>query len=420
MSLEVPFNIKEGNAPYLRPINILYYGWNLVQVSYIIIIVIITITYIFNCSSSIPLYNTNTIRITRLYKRKYIYIFIFVLFQLIWLYLSWTSCTVKYESSKRDNVNTRCDCANTDHVTTSNREEGNKQREETDTTCGPIESVKKVSRTECYLFVMILSSVDGKQRRDAIRHTWMSDYQSLYPKVIAKFSIGTKSLHNNEILKLQKENEEYQDLLILPDLQESYYNLTMKVLHSFIEADRLFDFKYLFKGDDDTYIILSTVLKELSERTSKMSLYWGFFDGRSKPKKGGKWKETSGFVCDYYVPYALGGGYVLSTDLIQRIIVNNNGLQFYLSEDVSVALWLSGFKAERRHDGRFNTEFVSRGCRNSYIVSHKQTTEDMYSKYNNLKQYGYQCEKEFQTRPSYEYNWDVIPSQCCKRETGIP
>ena len=61
------------------------------------------------------------------------------------------------------------------------------------------------------------------------------------------------------------------------------------------------------------------------------------------------------FLCDHYLPYAMGGGYVISSDLIHRVAVNADGIQLYNNEDVSVGVWLSPFIAERRHDKRFNT-----------------------------------------------------------------
>ena len=84
-----------------------------------------------------------------------------------------------------------------------------------------------------------------------------------------------------------------------------------------------------------------------------------------------------------------------------------------------MGVWLSPYEAERRHDVRFDTEFVSRGCRNVYIVSHKQRI-DMRKKQRMLKVTGRLCEKEYQTRKSYEYNWNVEPTKCCERRSDVP
>ena len=270
------------------------------------------------------------------------------------------------------------------------------------------------------LVVIVLSSVNGRDRRDAIRQTWMKGYQGRDRTVLVTFAIGTLGLSPLSLEALNSEQEAYHDLLLLSDLKEAYSNLTRKVLYSFMWADRHLKFDYLMKCDDDTFVILDAVLEELSKRISNRSFYWGFFDGRASVKRQGKWAEHDWFLCDRYLPYALGGGYVISADLVHRIAMNADGLQFYNSEDVSVGVWLSAYRMERKHDVRFDTEFVSRGCSNHYIVSHKQSTKDMHSKYRLMKAKGVQCEKEYQTRGSYEYNWEELPSKCCERRKGVP
>ena len=274
--------------------------------------------------------------------------------------------------------------------------------------------------THYLLVVLVLSSVQGRDRRDAIRETWMEGYRDSEHPVLVKFAIGTHGLSTTDIDVLTSEQLAFNDLLLLPDLQESYFNLTRKVLYSFVNLERNFDFSYLMKCDDDTFVVLVTILRELSERRSKRSLYWGFFDGRAHVKKAGKWAEKEWFLCDRYLPYALGGGYVLSHDLVRRINLAADGLQMYNSEDVSVGVWLSPYEAERKHDVRFDTEFVSRGCRNVYVVSHKQSINEMREKHLMLKTTGHLCEKEFQTRMSYIYNWDNEPSKCCERSRSVP
>lgn len=273
--------------------------------------------------------------------------------------------------------------------------------------------------TDYLLVVIVLSSLKGRERRDAIRNSWMQGYETRTPPVLIKFAIGTLEQPSMVIDSLQSENDLHHDLLLLPDLKEDYSNLTRKVLHSFIWADSHLQYSYLMKCDDDTFLVLDTIVSELLERATTNALYWGFFDGRATAKKRGKWAEKDWYLCDRYLPYALGGGYVISSDLVRRISLNADGLQLYNSEEVSMGVWLSPYIAERKHDVRFNTEFVSRGCRNSYIVSHKQSVQDMTSKQALLKASGVQCEREFQTRKSYQYDWEVLPSQCCERQPDI-
>lgn len=72
------------------------------------------------------------------------------------------------------------------------------------------------------------------------------------------------------------------------------------------------------------------------------------------------------------------------------------------------------------HDPRFDTEYKSRGCNNKYIVTHKQSIEDMLEKHQTLAKEGKLCKEEVKLRLSYMYDWGVPPSQCCQRKDGIP
>ena len=281
--------------------------------------------------------------------------------------------------------------------------------------------LSRTTHQKYFLVLIVLSGVDQQKRRDSLRATWMSDVaaKKLTRSVKFVFTIGTLGLSDSDSTSLHRESNQHQDMLLLPDLKESYYNLTRKLLHSLVWVDSNVEFSYLMKCDDDTFVLLDPLVKELSKRDSSNSLYWGFFDGRATAKRKGKWVEQDWFLCDKYLPYALGGGYVMSADLVHRIAVNADGLQLYNAEDVSMGVWLSSFRAERRHDVRFNTEFVSRGCNNQYLVSHKQSVQEMQQKHANLQQYSRQCSSEYQVRLSYEYDWTVAPSKCCQRTKGI-
>lgn len=88
---------------------------------------------------------------------------------------------------------------------------------------------------------------------------------------------------------------------------------------------------------------------------------------------------------------------------------------------MSVGLWLAPLaNIERKHDVRFDTEYRSRGCSNQYIITHKQTIQNMRNMYEYYQASGALCPKEIRNRMSYRYNWTVPPSQCCTRQTGIP
>ncbi|XP_032664442.1 beta-1,3-galactosyltransferase 6 [Odontomachus brunneus] len=287
--------------------------------------------------------------------------------------------------------------------------------------CSTAESSMMEGRIKYRLVVLILSSPDNLERRGTIRKTWLVDYHAT---VRPLFVVGTLDILPEQRNTLLSERDKFNDLLLLPKLQDSYGMLTKKVLHALKAVHEGYDFDFLLKCDDDSYVLVHKILKELDRWESKgtrRELYWGFFNGRAQVKRSGPWKETTWILCDYYLPYALGGGYVLSYNLVKFIATNADILKLHNSEDVSVGLWLAPLaNIERKHDVRFDTEYRSRGCSNQYIITHKQTIQNMRSMHEYYQASGALCSKEVRNRMSYQYNWTVPPSQCCNRQSGIP
>ncbi|XP_015356830.1 beta-1,3-galactosyltransferase 6 [Marmota marmota marmota] len=221
---------------------------------------------------------------------------------------------------------------------------------------------------------------------------------------------------------LEREQERHGDLLLLPALRDAYENLTAKVLAMLAWLDEHVAFEFVLKADDDSFARLDALLAELRARepARRRRLYWGFFSGRGRVKPGGRWREAAWQLCDYYLPYALGGGYVLSADLVHYLRLSREYLRAWHSEDVSLGAWLAPVDVQREHDPRFDTEYKSRGCSNQYLVTHKQSPEDMLEKQQMLLREGRLCKREVQLRLSYVYDWSAPPSQCCQRKEGIP
>lgn len=179
------------------------------------------------------------------------------------------------------------------------------------TTLKPIVS-PNVSKLK--LLVLVLSAVKNQIRRDAIRETWAQAYRDV--KILFVLSkdqyLNSEKLIHNDILEV--------------DILDEYQLLSHKLLESFNNI-RNINFDYLLKCDDDTFVDVTKVINEL-ETAPKNRFYWGYFDGNAHIKRVGKWKETGWILCDKYLPYALGGGYVLSKDLIIYIVNNKDYLRY--------------------------------------------------------------------------------------------
>lgn len=267
---------------------------------------------------------------------------------------------------------------------------------------------------ESYLFVLIMTSPKGKTKRKAMRETWLNNKLENF-HIKHRFIVGTKDLNTIVLKELQEEQNTYADLLFLTEHKDSYNALTIKLLKSLLWVNRNVNTKFVMKVDDDTFVRLNVLVESLKKRDHLKRLYWGYFRGNSNVKRIGPWAEKNWFLSDHYLPYALGGGYLISCDLVEYISRVSDMLQIYNSEDVSLGVWLAPVKLNRIHDIRFDTEYKSRGCSNEHIVSHKQAPENMYEKFDNLKHNGKLCKKEKETLYTFDYNWLVPPSQCCQR-----
>ena len=178
-------------------------------------------------------------------------------------------------------------------------------------------------------------------------------------------------LDGNTMDQLLKEAEEHKDIIILTDVTVSLQTLTKRTIKSFKFALEQFEFSYMLKCDDDTFVDVLRLASELQMRRDRTRLYWGFMSGKNAVIRylPGAYKETEWSLCDLYMPYAFGGGYLLSRDLIQLLAQNEAHLKLYKCEDVAVGAWLAPYNIERRHDTRFDTEGRTRGCKSCLLYT---------------------------------------------------
>lgn len=336
-----------------------------------------------------------------------------------------------------------------------------------------------LSSNEIFLVILVLSAPKNVARRNVIRQTWLNlkpkieeskknsddttgfEYDargfllqdnmyrqmislerfkkkitktSLRPllkdlnvNILHYFAIGTESLPFVETDSLTKEHAKYKDLLVLNNLSDSYSNLTQKLLQSLSAINNIQTFKYLLKVDDDTYVKLDYLLEDLYDYDDLISskqfslnflkpeLYWGYFNGRATIKTRGQWKEKHFNLCDRYLPYAIGGGYIISKDIVHYIARNQHSLNRYVSEDISMGVWLSSFRnIYRKHDVRFDTAYMPRKCRAYHIVLHKRSINDMKDLYRGqLCTFKLANDTSIQRPAEYYYDWDLPQTQCC-------
>lgn len=220
----------------------------------------------------------------------------------------------------------------------------------------------KISKLESpSLIILIVSSPYNLDRRNVIRETWLTLHDTKNTiKLKHFFVMGSVGLSTDDMLHLSSEQSKYNDLLILP-IKDKYETLANKVLKSFVwlheQIKYGLNFSFVLKCDDDTFVRTDLIQKDLRKFLSKYGknvsesyvepvldegifslnsqndaekrrhLYWGYFNGNAQIKTKGKWKEDDWVLCDRYLPYALGGGYVLSQGLVNYIARNSDDLK---------------------------------------------------------------------------------------------
>ena len=272
------------------------------------------------------------------------------------------------------------------------------------------------------LLVLLPSAPSGVNKRHVIRSTWLQeDAHTLEEvKVTGRFVIGTNQISAQTHTDLLAENGVFKDLLFIPDVRDSYQNLTAKVLQSLVLAYEHYEFDYVLKADEDSYIRIRKIAKSLRVLGCNQLLYWGHFTGRSAPTASGRWAEHEWNLCAHYIPYALGGGYLLSRKLVGNIARVWRRLKLYGNEDISIATWLAPFKVNKKHDTRFDVDSVSFGCHNNLVITHKVGLKGMLQYHRSLTSRGRLCPAETLTTPLHTYNWTLPPSKCCYPGDSIP
>ena len=137
------------------------------------------------------------------------------------------------------------------------------------------------------ILVGICSARGNQARREAVRETWMSKPQQ---SVICRFFVGGADPLTEEA-----------DTLTL-DTPDGYNELPAKVLAFFREALRTYDFEWLFKCDDDTYLSKERLFDLISPDYDLVGNE--FLTERGAPSGG--------------------AGYLLSRKLVERLATDGN------------------------------------------------------------------------------------------------
>jgi galactosylxylosylprotein 3-beta-galactosyltransferase len=229
-------------------------------------------------------------------------------------------------------------------------------------------------------------------------------------------SAGYRFIINSETIDTPLLNEIYHhnDIIVLQNT--SIYLSSRQLLSAFNWAIKNAQFKYLLKCNDASYVSMRGIVGELKRNILPAGMaIWGYFVGNENVTRTGLKSERVWNQCVTYLPYAEGGGYVVSRDLVAMVTDLGPLLYHMDNEDIGLGTWVAPFKTvQRYHDKRFNTGTQSRGCMNNYLISHPVTTATMQTIHQRMNENNGQiCDEEYEIISSYNYNWSAPVTSCC-------
>ena len=204
-----------------------------------------------------------------------------------------------------------------------------------------------------FLLILVPIRPSDIYARHLIRATWFEGFDNRTEDVVLRYAVGNRTMDADKRFELTEENGTFGDIIFV-DSAEDVAALTNKTLAIITWAYQHVNFSYFMKCDDDTYVFIDNMIDELRTRPTTTNLYLGKFLENGPIVRGNyKWADNDWDLGPVYLPFAMGGGYVLSYDLVAALSENSHRLRWHINEDTAVGSWLSAFNYERQSDFRF-------------------------------------------------------------------
>lgn len=228
------------------------------------------------------------------------------------------------------------------------------------------------------LFIGILSAGNHFSERMAVRKSWMQHKSIKSSKYVARFFVAMHRRREINV-ELMKEIEFFRDIVIVPYM-DHYDLVVLKTIAICEYGVRTVAAKYIMKCDDDTFVRVDAVMKEVKKVQSGRSLYVGNINYYHRPLRLGKWAVTyEEWPEEEYPPYANGPGYVLSSDIANSIVMDfeKHKLRLFKMEDVSMGMWVEQFNSSKQVEYVHSLKFCQFGCIDDYFTAHYQSPRQM-------------------------------------------
>ncbi|KAM4742452.1 N-acetyllactosaminide beta-1,3-N-acetylglucosaminyltransferase 2 [Anableps anableps] len=228
-----------------------------------------------------------------------------------------------------------------------------------------------------FLLFAIKSSPGNFERRQAVRETW--GREGLYEnghRVRLVFFLGNYPPDDPNLgALLSFEAKHFRDI-VQWDFHESLLNLTLKmdmVLQWTVRRCPLVSF--VFSGDDDVFVNTDGLIRYLEslDPTKSSQLYVGQVLSTASPLRDprSKYYIPLTFYSGPYPPYAGGGGFVISGELMQSLSFVSKLFPLFPIDDVYMGLCMKALGITPKWHAGFQTFDVRKEDRGNVCV-HKQ------------------------------------------------
>lgn len=189
-----------------------------------------------------------------------------------------------------------------------------------------VDSLITQKRRQVDLFIAVITAPQHQIRRVAIRHTWLLKVKR-DPRVALQFFTDGKNLPSEIEEMLWREQDLFNDLVLLPTTRG--YLFSHRILHAMFWAYKRFDFKFFLRMDDDYFVCIENLLRDIQHRQHEKFLYWGYMHCIQP----GQVRIDEGFL-------------ILQVDLVREIIKRNQSLCCHPFGDQAVAMWVNRLDLE--------------------------------------------------------------------------
>ncbi|KAF7993057.1 hypothetical protein HCN44_005838 [Aphidius gifuensis] len=246
-----------------------------------------------------------------------------------------------------------------------------------------------------YLYIIICSSVNNQDQRNAIRNTWGSSQhlEALNYSVKINFILGHSEInHDNDLVSI--EADKYGDI-IQENFHDSYNNLTIKVgmILKWVNKNCK-GIKYLMKTDDDMFVNIDNLLTALSSKPHDTNILIGHLVENQIPIRDSSniwYTPRSMYHHDKFPDFVSGTGYVMSIDVAIKIYNASLKIPFIFLEDVyftGICADNVGVKPAHQLGFSFEPRRGDINISNNSITSHQVTVNMMHAIWN-MSHHGY-------------------------------